>query len=71
MAWDADKMTGVLAPDFVWDAGEVMNSKGRGTVYTWIEDALNPARIEFKVESILPLPLCQPIKRGHQSRFSL
>ena len=60
MAWDADKMTGVLAPDFVWDAGEVMNSKGRGTVYTWTESSLNPARIEFKESQSSLYPFVNP-----------
>jgi hypothetical protein len=43
MAWNADKETGALAPDFVWDSGEVMKSNGRGAVYTWVEDKLNPS----------------------------
>jgi hypothetical protein len=47
MAWDADKMTGVLAPDFVWDAGDKMNTSGRGAVYTWTGASPDPARIQF------------------------
>lgn len=47
-AWDADKQTGVLAPDFVWDAGEIMNTNGRGKVYTWTDASPNPARVEFQ-----------------------
>jgi len=48
MAWDADKQTGVLAPDFAWDAGEVMKTFGRGKVYTWTDSGLNPTLKEFK-----------------------
>lgn len=54
MAWDADKQTGVLAPEFAWDAGEKITILGRGPVYTWVESNINPQRKEFKVsESIL------------------
>ena len=57
MAWNADKETGALAPDFVWDAGEVMKSSGRGAVYTWVEDKLNPSRVNFNdgISSLYPL----------------
>jgi hypothetical protein len=49
MAWDADLKTGVLAPDFVWDSGEKMTIYGRGNVYTWTADGLNPTRKDFNV----------------------
>ena len=57
MAWDADPKTGVLAPDFVWDSGEKITINGRGTVYTWTDDALNPTRKLFNdsVSSLYPL----------------
>ncbi|MGB9627792.1 MAG: pilus assembly protein, partial [Thermodesulfobacteriota bacterium] len=48
MAWDADPKTGVLAPEFAWDAGEVMKTYGRGKVYTWTDSGLNPTLKEFK-----------------------
>ena len=48
MAWNADTQTGVLAPDFAWDSGEVMNTSGRGTVYTWTDSGLNPLRKVFQ-----------------------
>ncbi len=58
MAWDADKKTGVLAPDFAWDAGEVMKTYGRGKVYTWTDSGLNPTLKEFKAsESSLYTPI--------------
>ena len=60
MAWDADKMTGVLAPEFAWDAGEVMNSKGRGPVYTRVADGTNPARVNFKENEASLYPLVNP-----------
>ncbi len=57
MAWDANKQTGVLAPDFAWDAGEVMKTFGRGKVYTWTDTGLNPTLKEFKAsESSLYTP---------------
>jgi hypothetical protein len=31
-----------------WDAGTVMNSSGRGVVYTWAEDKFEPKQEEFK-----------------------
>ncbi len=31
-----------------WDAGAVMNSSGRGTVYSWSEEGFEPKREEFK-----------------------
>jgi hypothetical protein len=57
MAWDADPKTGVLAPDFVWDSGEKISINGRGNVYTWTDDALNPTRKLFNdsVSSLYPL----------------
>jgi Tfp pilus tip-associated adhesin PilY1 len=51
-AWNADTQTGVLAPTFVWDAGEVMKSK-RGKVYTWTGASPNPSIIEFQDDSSL------------------
>jgi hypothetical protein len=61
MAWDADKQTGVLAPDFVWDAGEEITKIGRGKVYTWTDTVLNPARIEFKVSESSLYPFVNPL----------
>jgi hypothetical protein len=61
MAWDADKMTGVLAPEFAWDAGEVMNSKGRGPVYTRVGDGVNPARVDFVVDNTDLYPFVNPL----------
>jgi hypothetical protein len=34
-----------------WDAGEIMNSRGRGNVYTWPQDNLEPKRERFRKES--------------------
>jgi hypothetical protein len=47
----------VLAPDFVWDSGEKITINGRGTVYTWADTGLNPARKLFNdsVSSLYPL----------------
>jgi hypothetical protein len=61
MAWNADKESGALAPDFVWDAGEVMKSGGRGAVYTWVEDKLNPARESFNSGNSSLYPLVNPL----------
>ncbi len=58
MAWDADKMTGVLAPEFAWDAGEVMKSKPRGKVYTWTDSPNPPGS---NLGRILPLLLGQSL----------
>jgi hypothetical protein len=62
MAWDADPKTGVLAPDFVWDSGEKITINGRGTVYTWADTGLNPARKLFNdsVSSLYPLVYPDP-----------
>ena len=63
MAWDADPKTGVLAPDFVWDSGEKITIYGRGNVYTWTADGLNPTRKDFNVgESTLYSPV-YPVPR--------
>lgn len=61
MAWDADKQTGVLAPDFAWDSGEKLTIHGRGTVYTWTDGGLNPARKEFKVSESSLYPFVNPL----------
>jgi len=61
MAWDADKQTGRLAPDFAWDAGEKMETLGRGTVYTWVEKKLKPLRKEFKTTENTLYPLVNPL----------
>lgn len=63
MAWDADPKTGVLAPDFVWDSGEKISLNGRGTVYTWTDTGLNPARKEFKASESSLWPLVYPAPR--------
>lgn len=61
MAWDADKQTGVLAPDFAWDSGEQITEAGRGVVYTWTDSGLNPARKEFKVSDSSLYPFVNPL----------
>jgi hypothetical protein len=61
MAWDADKQTGVLAPDFVWDSGEVMNTSGRGSVYTWVASGLNPTIKLFQDSDTTLYPLVNPL----------
>jgi len=61
MAWDADPKTGVLAPDFVWDAGEKITINGRGKVYTWTDTALNPSRKEFKDSESSLYPFVNPL----------
>jgi len=61
MAWDADTQTGVLAPSFAWDAGEVMDTVGkRGSVYTWIDSGLNPLRKVFQAGDSTLYPLVNP-----------
>ncbi len=60
MAWDADKQTGVLAPEFAWDAGEKITMLGRGPVYTWVDSGLNPQRKEFKVSESTLYPFVNP-----------
>jgi len=61
MAWNADKQTGVLAPDFVWDSGEVMNTSGRGSIYTWTDSGLNPSRKVFQTSESTLYPLVNPL----------
>jgi hypothetical protein len=60
MAWDADKETGVLAPDLAWDSGEVMNMHGRGSIYTWTDSGLNPPRKVFQTSDATLYPLVNP-----------
>ena len=61
MAWDADKQTGSLAPDFAWDSGEVLNTSGRGSIYTWTDSVLNPTRKVFKTSESTLYPLVNPL----------
>ncbi|MDI6763577.1 MAG: PilC/PilY family type IV pilus protein [Thermodesulfobacteriota bacterium] len=61
MAWDADKQTGVLAPDFAWDSGEEITKAGRGVVYTWVDAGLNPVMKEFKVSESSLYPFVNPL----------
>jgi hypothetical protein len=61
MAWDADKQTGVLAPDFVWDSGQVITTNGRGTVYTWVDSGLNPTIKLFQDSDPTLYPLVNPL----------
>jgi len=39
----------------------VMKSDGRGTVYTWVEDKLNPARVDFNSGNSSLYPLVNPL----------
>ena len=32
-----------------WDAGDIMNTNGRGSVYTWADDQFEPNIVDFKV----------------------
>ena len=53
--------TGALAPDFAWDSGEKMASDGRGTVYTWVEDKVNPVKSSYLTRGNSTLyPLVNP-----------
>ena len=61
MAWDADKETGVLAPTFVWDSGDVMNTSGRGSIYTWTDSGLNPTIKLFQDSDPTLYPLVNPL----------
>lgn len=61
MAWDADKQTGVLAPEFAWDAGEKITMRGRGPIYTWVDSGLNPQRKEFKESESSLYSLVNPL----------
>jgi hypothetical protein len=53
-AYEIDKATGKIVDkdpstptviDPVWDAGEKLTNSGRGTVWTWKDDLLNPPRL--------------------------
>lgn len=61
MAWNADRQTGVLAPDFVWDSGNVMNTSGRGTIYTYTDSGLNPAIKTFQASESSLYSLVNPL----------
>jgi hypothetical protein len=60
MAWNADQETGRLAPDFVWDAGEVLQTNPRGKAYSWVEHKLRPLRKEFKASESSLYDLVNP-----------
>jgi hypothetical protein len=61
MAWNADPQTGALAPDFVWDSGDVMNTSGRGTVYTYTDSGLNPTKKVFQASESSLYSLVNPL----------
>jgi hypothetical protein len=62
MAWDADKQTGVLAPDKAWDSGEVMDTPiKRGSIYTWTDSGLNPTIKLFQDSDPTLYPLVNPL----------
>ena len=50
-AYDVDKATGGVIVPQVWDAGEKMTNQGRGTVWTWKDDLLNPSRQLFDINT--------------------
>jgi len=59
-AWDLNQ-TGDLVYPFVWDAGVVMSTGGRGTIYTWTDDGLNPSRKEFRSSDPTLYPKVNPL----------
>ena len=61
MAWNADKQTGALAPEFAWDSGEAMNTSGRGSIYTWTDSGLNPPIKVFQASESTLYPLVNPL----------
>ena len=63
MAWNADPQTGVLAPNFAWDSGEVMNTSGRGTIYTYTDSGLEPARKVFQASESSLYSLVNPLNQ--------
>jgi len=50
-AYDVDKATGSIIVPQVWDAGEKLTNSGRGTVWTWKDDQLNPSRQLFDINT--------------------
>jgi hypothetical protein len=72
-AYDVDKATGSIidanpltpppAIDPVWDAGDKLTIDGRGTIWTWKDDLLNPSRQSFDINTPTLYPLVYPNPR--------
>src|SRR4030042_377882 len=72
-AYDVDKATGSIIDadhptppeiiDPVWDAGEKLPTEGRGSVWTWKDDLLNPSRQLFEIDTSSLYPLVYPNPR--------
>ena len=62
-AYDVDKATGGIIVPQVWDAGEKLTNDGRGTVWTWKDDLLNPSRQLFEIDTSSLYPLVYPNPR--------
>ena len=60
-AWDANPQTGVLAPNFAWDAGDEITINGRGPVYTWTATGLEPAITAFTANQSSLYSLVNPL----------
>jgi len=46
VAYDLNLDGSIITPE-TWDAGKVMNSNGRGSVYTWVDGAIGKSRGDF------------------------
>ena len=57
-AWST-KQNGLLDSE-LWEAGPVMNAKGRGSVYTWLRNGLTPRRTAFRTSEDDLYPLVNP-----------
>jgi len=62
-AYDVDKATGGVIVPQAWDAGEKLTNQGRGTVWTWKDDLLNPSRQLFDINTSPLYPLVYPNPR--------
>jgi len=62
-AYDIDKSTGNIKLPQAWDAGDKLTNQGRGTVWTWKDDLLNPSRQLFDINTSPLYPLVYPNPR--------
>jgi len=63
-AYDINKSTGEVILPHLWDAGEKLTVDGRGAVWTWKDDQLNPSRHSLDINTSSLYPLVYPNPRN-------
>jgi len=62
--YDINQSSGEVVQPYAWDGGARNTLFGRGTIWTWKDDLLNPSKEEFQINNSNLWPLVYPSPRN-------